>query len=78
VYRGSLRVLRMTGIFTQIPGSNPFADRLCHLADPYYRDLSAIPTGCAFYLVTGISGGVESSLGTTSSGASRLNTAPCP
>jgi hypothetical protein len=55
------------------------ADRLCHLSNTWYLDLGAVPSGTgAFYLVTGISGGVESSLGTTSAGITRPNTAPCP
>jgi hypothetical protein len=79
VYKGSLAVLRATGTYTQVPGTNVLADRLCHLSNTWYLDLGAVPSGTgAFYLVTGISGGVESSLGTTSAGITRPNTAPCP
>jgi len=83
VYKGSIMVLRATGIYTQVAGSNVLADRLCHLSSPWYNDLGPIPGGpagrAAFYLVTGVTaGGVESSLGTASSGITRPNTAPCP
>jgi hypothetical protein len=78
-YRGSLAVLRATGAYTQAPGSNPLAARDCGLADPWIVD-DAVPApgDVAFLLVTGVAGGYESGLGTTSSGAMRPNTNPCP
>jgi hypothetical protein len=79
VYRGSLSVLRATGIYTQINGSNALATKLCGQSDNWYADLTNLGAGAtAFYLVTGVSGGVESSLGTDSAGIARLNTNPCP
>jgi hypothetical protein len=79
VYKGSLTVLRTTGVYTQVPGSNPLASRFCRLDNPWYRDLTAQPAGtAAFYLVTGLNGSVESSLGTNSAGTTRPNTSPCP
>jgi len=80
VYKGSILVLRSTGVYTQTPGSNLLAVRLCHMGNPWDRDLvPGFPGSSAFYLVTGVTaGGVESSLGTNSAGTTRPNTAPCP
>jgi N-acetylneuraminic acid mutarotase len=78
-YRGSLSVLRSTGVYTQAPGSNPLAGRDCGLTDPFVLDtLVPAPGEVAYNLVTGITGGNESNLGTNSAGASRANTNPCP
>ncbi len=78
-YRGSLSVLRATGQYTQAPGSNPLAARDCGLSDPYVADLDIPAPGVvAFNLVTGIAGGVESSLGMNSAGMPRTNANPCP
>lgn len=57
-YRGALEVLRSTGQYTQVPGSNPLVPN---------------PGEVAFNLVTGVAAGVESSLGTNSAGAPRAN-----
>jgi hypothetical protein len=66
-------------VYTQTPGTAGLAAQGCHLDNTWYRDLSAMPAGRnAFYLVTGISNGVESSLGTDSFGVTRPNTSPCP
>ncbi|HET9298300.1 MAG TPA: hypothetical protein VFO11_00055, partial [Candidatus Polarisedimenticolaceae bacterium] len=79
VYRGSLLVLRAGGGYTQPVGSNPLAGRFCHVADPWVLDTTLPQPGrTAFYLVSGVSNGVEGSLGTSSSGAPRINTDPCP
>jgi hypothetical protein len=79
VYRGSLLVLRAGGGYTQAPGSNPLAARFCHVSEPWVLDLTIPQAGRgAFYLVSGLAGGVESDLGTDSEGALRPNTAPCP
>ncbi len=78
-YRGSLAVLRSSGLYTQAPGSNPLAQRDCDLASP--SDAEAVVPGVgevAFWLVTGKNGGLESSLGTNSVGVPRPNTNPCP
>ena len=78
-YRGSLSVLRATGQFTQAPGSNPLAARACGVSDPYVFDADTpAPGDVAFNLVTGVAGGVESSLGTNSAGVPRANANPCP
>ena len=78
-YRGSLSVLRATGKFTQAPGSNPLAARACGVSDPYVFDADIpAPGDVAFNLVTGVAGGVESSLGTNSAGVPRANANPCP
>ena len=79
-YRGSLAVLRTTGQYTQAPGpSNPLAAHDCGLSDPYVFDLLVPDPGdVAFNLVTGMAGGVESSLGTNSAGVPRANANPCP
>ena len=78
-YRGSLSVLRATGKFTQAPGSNPLAAHACGVSNPYVLDLDVPGPGeVAFNLVTGVAGGVESSLGTNSAGVPRANANPCP
>jgi hypothetical protein len=78
LYRGDLGVLLATGIYTQVPGSNPLALRVCGTGFPWYDDELSPPAGVtAFYLVSGTSGGVESSLGTNSAGVLRPNTNPC-
>jgi hypothetical protein len=76
VYRGSLRVLRGTGVYTQAPGSNPIAARFCGISAPGLTDPFVPPlSDVAFYLVTlGASGG----LGTDSEGNVRPNVLPCP
>ncbi|HJQ99923.1 MAG TPA: MopE-related protein [Candidatus Polarisedimenticolaceae bacterium] len=79
VYEGDLSVLRTTGAYTQVPGSNPLAQKSCGVSDPYVSDLEAVPLGAVkFSLVTGVTGGVEGSLGTSSAGGPRANTNPCP
>lgn len=78
-YTGDLAVLRATGVYTQAPGSNPLAARSCGLPNPYADDLGAPATGAvAFYLTTGMAGGVENSLGSNSAGIVRPNNNPCP
>jgi N-acetylneuraminic acid mutarotase len=78
-YRGSLAALRATGEYTQAPGSNSLAARNCGVIVPYVLDADVPPPGeVAFNLVTGVAGGVESSLGTSSAGVPRPNANPCP
>jgi len=79
LYRGDLAILRASGTYTQVPGSNPLAWKNCALADPAFwdPDIPAPGTG-AFYLVSGRLGGVEGSLGTDSAGAERPRTHTCP
>ncbi len=78
-YRGSLSVLRATGVYAQVPGSNPLAQRDCGLASPSDTD-SVVPSDgeVAFWLVTGKSGGIEGGLGVDSAGTPRPNANPCP
>jgi hypothetical protein len=79
VYEGSLAVLRSTGVYSQAPGSNSLAQRSCHVSQDYVEDFEVVPPGaCKFAFVTGITGGLEGSLGTNSVGATRPNANPCP
>ena len=79
VYEGDLAVLRATGTYTQAPGSNAAAIRACGQLNPWMVDGTPPPAGTVrFALVTGMAGGVESSLGTNSRGEPRPNTNPCP
>ncbi|HEX4826494.1 MAG TPA: thrombospondin type 3 repeat-containing protein [Candidatus Polarisedimenticolaceae bacterium] len=79
VYTGDLSVLRSSGTYTQVPGSNPLASRTCQVTDPFSLDTILPGSGLVeFSLATGVTGGVEGSLGTNSSGALRPNTNPCP
>ena len=80
VYEGDLAVLRATGTYTQAPGSNPMADRHCGLANPWVEDFDVPENagGAKYALVTGITSGVEGSLGNNSAGTERPNANPCP
>jgi hypothetical protein len=72
VYRGDVAVLRSTGVYTQAPGSNALAARTTGLTEPWLQDVDPVAAGkVAFYLVTGMSNGIESSLGTDSHGNER-------
>ena len=78
VYRGDLAVLVAQGLYTQAPGSNPLAARICNTASSTFTDGGApAPGKVAFYLVTGVRQGVESTLGLDSSGVERRNDNPC-
>ncbi len=78
VYIGDLDVLKKTGVYTQAPGSNALADRHCGEAQTFADDLGVPAAGkVSFSLVTGVTNGVEGSLGSSSSGA-RPNANPCP
>jgi hypothetical protein len=78
-YRGDLAGLREAGLYTQDPAMYPLAIQNCGLLDPYTLDGPDPVVGQGvFYLVTGVSGGIESGLGTNSGGAARLNSHPCP
>ena len=79
VYEGDLDILRATGTYSQSPGSNALAIRYCALSTNSIDDSTPPPTGkVKFTLVTGVAGGVESSLGTNSAGVPRVNANPCP
>jgi len=77
-YRGDLSVLKSTGVYTQEPGTNSLASRKCGLTAPQVIEYISPARGrCAFYLVTGVAGSVESSLGQNSYGQERPNDHPC-
>lgn len=79
LYRGDLAFLRQDGVYTQLPGSNPLAERWCGLTATTTIDTDA-PGGAhqvTFYLVTGVAAGVEGDLGTDSAGTPRPNEHPC-
>jgi len=79
VYRGDMGILKTSGVYTQDPGVVPTAAQFCgmtsgSLFDPATPALKKV----FYYLVTGVTSGVEGSLGTRSSGAPRPNANPCP
>jgi hypothetical protein len=78
VYTGDLAVMRSTGVYTQVPGSNPLASRQCGVFATVANDpVLPAPGKVSYSLVTGVTGGVEGSLGSSSSGP-RANANPCP
>jgi hypothetical protein len=78
-YKGDLDVLRGSGLYTQVPGSNALAARDCGLVDPFVADGIVPESGqTAFYLISGVSGGIEGGLGEDSTGSPRPNDSPCP
>jgi hypothetical protein len=78
LYRGDLELLLLTGTYTQVPGTNALALRVCDLGLPEFDD-SETPaaSATAFYLVTGTSAGVEHTLGVDGHGLLRPNANPC-
>jgi hypothetical protein len=79
VYRGDLDQLRATGIYTPLPGSDPVAARFCGLSLPQFDDAFAPVAGVtAYYLISGVSAGVEGGLGEDGEGLPRTNLNPCP
>ncbi|RMG46133.1 MAG: hypothetical protein D6718_06080, partial [Acidobacteria bacterium] len=77
LYRGDVRELAQ-GHFSQEPGSNPYADRVCGLTSTSYEDTLEPSAGDALYwLVTGVGAGGESGLG-DGAGVDRPNDFPCP
>ena len=79
VYRGDLDVLRESGTYTQVPGSNPLASRICRETLTTIDDTNLPAVGkTEFSLVTGVHGVVEGSLGSDGAGIERPNTNPCP
>ena len=55
------------------------ADKHCGVTEPWVDDLVAPAAGkVKFSLVTGVTIGIEGSLGTNSAGVGRANTQPCP
>jgi hypothetical protein len=79
VYDADLDVLRASGEYTQVPGSNPLAGRHCGLAEAWVKDVASPQSGkVELSLVTGVQNGVEGDLGTDSHGIARPNLHPCP
>jgi len=79
LYRGDLDVLKSSGVYTQAPGSNPLATRVCGLFQPSIQAVTDPDPGkVAFYLSTGMFQGTERKLGEDSTGAMRPNHNPCP
>jgi hypothetical protein len=79
IYRGSLDVLRSSGLYTQDPSGVPGAARFCSHFGGTLLDPAVPPPGAAeFYLVTGVDMFGETSLGTNSAGTQRPNDNPCP
>src|SRR3989441_6259619 len=78
VYSGDLDVLRQSGVYTQTPGSNPLAGKVCGVPGPRLAHATIPPPGRAsFHLVTGSTAFGESTLGFDSLGQERPNTDPC-
>jgi WD40 repeat protein len=78
LYRGSVTRLKTSDEYTQDPLLQPEAGRWCHLPSSSLADPHLPPPGESdFYLVTGVNGSGESSLGEDSEGVQRPNTLPC-
>jgi len=79
LYRGNLSLLRAAGAYTQDPGAEPLAEKMCDLNANSESDAFAPPLGeVVFYLVSSDNGLVEGSLGWNSAGVERTNDNPCP
>ncbi len=79
LYRGDLDVLKTTGVYTQLPGSNFCANQECGLLSASITDTDTPPQGTTcFYLVSGESLGTEGGLGEDSGGNLRPHDNPCP
>lgn len=78
-YAGDLSVLRATGTYTQMPGSNQLAAQECGLLNSRWMDPTSPGIGdVVFFLSTGVADGLESDLGTDGQGAPRPNANACP
>jgi hypothetical protein len=78
-YRGDLEVLKSDLLYTQAPGSNDLADRICGLTVNFWTETQPLDAGqVAFVLVTGENGQGESGLGSDSAQNERPNDNPCP
>lgn len=73
LYRGSLDVLRDTGIYSQEPGTNPYAEWFCARAEPAFDDgLWPLSADAFFWLITANdSEGFEFAPGLRSDGTER-------
>ncbi len=79
VYDGDLDVLKSTGVYTQVPGSNDSARRSCGGQMNWVAGPSAPPSGqTVFSLLTGVQNGIEGSMGRDSRGVERPIANPCP
>jgi hypothetical protein len=71
--------MRIPTILLATPGSNPLAEKHCGVTVQSTAVFDEPDLGIVqFTLVTGVTGGVEGSLGTNSAGIERANTNPCP
>ncbi len=78
LYRGDLAALRSGGDYSQLPGSNAYANRFCDLTGTTLDDPLRPTAGEALYwLVNGEGSSGESSLG-DGAGITRGNAHPCP
>ncbi len=78
IYRGDLAVLRSTGVYTQVPGSTPLAQRFCWMSGTDYDDgFAPAPSEIVFYLVSMDDGTHEGELGVDSTGNVIPNDNPC-
>src|SRR5262249_15557584 len=80
LYRGQIGVLKASGLYTQDSALAPLASQECEVVQSYepFADTTLPPTGEAlFLLATYNRTGLESTLGTDSSGHERPNTFPC-
>ncbi len=78
-YSGDLDVLKATGDYNQLPGSNPLAGLECGLSEPEVAvTMVPEPGKVAFFLATGITGQGESGAGSDSSGQPRPMANGCP
>ncbi len=79
VYRGDLSALVTLGEYAQLPGSNPLALQSCSQGANFMLDADTPAAGqVAFYLISGMLGGAESSIGQDSAGVERANVNSCP
>ena len=79
IYKNDIDYLKITGMYTADPAQNPLSSRTCGWIGSNLHDIDVLVLGKVyFYLVTGVSGGVESSLGKDSAGNERPNDHPCP
>jgi streptogramin lyase len=77
LYRGLMGTFRMTGEYSQ-PVATPGAAQFCEVPANVVADAYVPPPGqAAYYLVTGVSGSSETSLGEDSSGQTRAHPNPC-
>ncbi len=78
LYAGDLALLRTTGLYTQPDEFGPLVFRYCGTDQTSFDNPAEPDEGTVqFFLVTGMTGGVEGNLGTNSAGVTRPNANPC-